>query len=71
MSELKLRKLMEHTQRLKEQLDLPRIKVSEASQTLIKYVTTTKDYLIPSVWGAVDKKEDPFQAGGGGCCTVQ
>jgi hypothetical protein len=31
MSELKLRKLMEHTSRLKEQLDMPRIKVSEAS----------------------------------------
>lgn len=33
MSELKLRKLMEHTQRLREQLELPRIKVSEASHT--------------------------------------
>ena len=33
MSELKLRKLMEHTQRLREQLELPRIKVSEASAT--------------------------------------
>ncbi|KAH9250606.1 hypothetical protein BASA81_011589 [Batrachochytrium salamandrivorans] len=70
MSELKLRKLMEHTQRLKEQLDLPRIRVSEASQTLIQYVTTTKDYLLPSVWGPVDKKEDPFQTTGGSCCTV-
>ncbi|EGF83393.1 hypothetical protein BATDEDRAFT_85889 [Batrachochytrium dendrobatidis JAM81] len=70
MSELKLRKLMEHTQRLKEQLDLPRIKVSEASQTLIQYVTTTKDHLLPSVWGLVDKKEDPFQTGGGSCCIV-
>ncbi|KAI8930175.1 G-protein gamma-like domain-containing protein [Entophlyctis helioformis] len=70
MSELKLRKLMEHTQRLKEQLDLPRIKVSEASQTLIRYVTSTKDFLLPSVWGPVDKKEDPFQTSGGACCTV-
>ncbi|KAL2913719.1 Guanine nucleotide-binding protein subunit gamma [Polyrhizophydium stewartii] len=70
MSELKLRKLMEHTQRLKEQLDLPRIKVSEASQTLIQYVTTTKDSLLPSVWGPVDKKDDPFQTGAGGCCVV-
>lgn len=33
MSELKLRKLMEHTTRLREQLELPRIKVSEASAT--------------------------------------
>ncbi|KAI8915853.1 G-protein gamma-like domain-containing protein [Gorgonomyces haynaldii] len=70
MSELKLRKLMEHTQRLKEQLDLPRIKVSEAGATLISYVNSTKDPLVPSVWGPVDKKDDPFQATGGGCCTI-
>lgn len=32
MSELKLRRLTEHNQRLKEDLDRPRIRVSEASQ---------------------------------------
>ncbi|KAJ3272867.1 hypothetical protein HDV01_005190 [Terramyces sp. JEL0728] len=61
---------MEHTQRLREQLELPRIKVSEAGQTLIAYVKSTKDALLPSVWGPVDKKDDPFQAQGGGCCSV-
>ncbi|KAI8895816.1 G-protein gamma-like domain-containing protein [Globomyces pollinis-pini] len=70
MSELKLRKLMEHTQRLREQLELPRIKVSEAGLTLIAYVKATKDSLLPSVWGPVDKKDDPFQTQGGGCCSV-
>lgn len=35
MSELKLRKLMEHMARLKEQLDMPRIRVSEASEWYI------------------------------------
>ena len=82
MSDLKLRKLIEHTARLKEQLDMPRIKVSEASETyasfiflsffyrLIKYVTSTKDPLLPTVWGPVDKKDDPFVSTGGGCCVV-
>lgn len=32
MSELKLRRLTEHNQRLKEDLERPRIRVSEASQ---------------------------------------
>lgn len=35
MSELKLRRLVEHNQRLKEDLNRPRIKVSEAS---VRYV---------------------------------
>ena len=35
MSELKLRRLTEHNQRLKEDLDRPRIRVSEASQRYV------------------------------------
>ncbi|KAI9190843.1 G-protein gamma-like domain-containing protein [Polychytrium aggregatum] len=71
MSELKLKKLVEHNQRLKEQLDLPRIPVSEASQQLIKYVKETKDFLLPTIWGPVDKKDDPYSAPNGGCaCSV-
>lgn len=70
MSELKLRKLQEHAARLKEQLDLPRIKVSEAGAALIKHVAATKDPLVPSVWGPIEKKDDPFQTTSGGCCSV-
>ncbi|TPX42998.1 hypothetical protein SeMB42_g04904 [Synchytrium endobioticum] len=62
MSEIKLKKLLELNQRLKETLDLPRIPVSEASTSLIKYITSTKDFLLPSVWGSVDKKDDPYSA---------
>lgn len=35
MSELKLRRLTEHNQRLKEDLERPRIRVSEASQRYV------------------------------------
>ncbi|GJF00571.1 G-protein gamma subunit [Phanerochaete sordida] len=72
MSELKLRRLEEHNQRLREDLNRPRIKVSEASVSLIKYCKTTKDYLIPSVWGTVSKAEDPYapQAQEGCKCTI-
>jgi len=73
MSELKLRRLTEHNLRLREDLDRPRVRVSEAAQSLIRYCSQNKDYLVPSVWGPVDKAADPYvqqATGGGGCCTV-
>ncbi|KNZ73793.1 Guanine nucleotide-binding protein subunit gamma [Termitomyces sp. J132] len=45
MSELKLRRLVEHNQRLREDLARPRVRVSEASASLIRYCKTTKDHL--------------------------
>ncbi|KAI0310463.1 heterotrimeric G-protein gamma subunit (G-gamma, Gpg) [Amylostereum chailletii] len=72
MSELKLRRLTEHNQRLREDLNRPRIRVSEASASLIRYCKTTKDHLVPSVWGPVNKAEDPYapQASTQGCACV-
>ena len=115
-SELKLRRLTEHNQRLREDLERQRVRVSEASarsvltsspsclcpstrarsltpwpcshpppsaslprparprprprlltNSLIRYCKTTRDYLVPSVWGPVQKGEDPYapQASGG------
>ncbi|KAF5358549.1 hypothetical protein D9756_001304 [Leucocoprinus leucothites] len=66
MSELKLRRLLEHNQRLKEDLTRPRLKVSEASASLIRYCKTTKDHLVPSVWGPVGRAEDPYNNQGAG-----
>ncbi|GAA6000751.1 Ste18p [Rhodotorula paludigena] len=72
MSELKLRRLTEHNQRLREDLERQRVRVSEASASLIRYCKTTRDYLIPSVWGPVQKGEDPYAPqASGGCCSVQ
>ena len=43
--------------------------VSDSS--LIQYTKTTKDYMVPSVWGPVDKRDDPYApASQGGCCVV-
>jgi hypothetical protein len=51
MSELKLRRLLEHNQRLREDLGRPRIRVSEASASLIRYCKTTTDHLVsPSLF---------------------
>lgn len=70
MSEHKLRKIIEHNRRLKEQLELPRIPVSQASDSLIAFTQNTKDYLLPSIWGP--PPHDPFASqNSGGCgCSV-
>jgi len=71
MAELKYRRLVELNQRLREDLDRPRVRVSEASTSLIRYCKNTRDFLVPSVWGPVDKRDDPYAPSGGGCggCT--
>jgi len=70
MSELKLRRLAEHNQRLREDMARPRARVSEASANLIRYCKTTKDHLVPSVWGPLAKGEDPYAPPTSGCCVV-
>ncbi|ADV23128.1 guanine nucleotide-binding protein subunit gamma [Cryptococcus gattii Ru294] len=70
MAELKLRRLNEHNARLREDLARPRARVSEASISLIKYCSSTKDPLLPSVWGPPGKGEDPYAPPDTGCCTT-
>ncbi|KAL1971794.1 hypothetical protein VTN31DRAFT_1882 [Thermomyces dupontii] len=71
MADLKYRRLMELNSRLKEDLDRPRVKVSEAALSLINYCNNTRDFMVPSVWGQVDKREDPYApTQSGGCCTI-
>ncbi|KAF9960690.1 hypothetical protein BGZ72_006260 [Mortierella alpina] len=68
VSDVKLKRFLEHNQRLKEQLEMRRISVSEASQSLIQFVTSTKDSLLPSLWGIAPS--DPFSKPSTGCCTI-
>ncbi|KAI5279726.1 Guanine nucleotide-binding protein subunit gamma [Ascosphaera aggregata] len=71
MHELKLRRLNELNVRLKEDLDRPRVKVAEASVSLINYCNATRDYMVPSIWGQIDKREDPYAPQqSSGCCTL-
>jgi len=71
MADLKLRRLNELNLRLKEDLDRPRVKVAEASMSLINYCNNTRDYMVPSVWGQVDKKDDPYvPQSDNECCVV-
>ncbi|CAO3621847.1 unnamed protein product [Cunninghamella blakesleeana] len=70
VSEAKLRRLLDLNERLKEQLDIPRIPVSEASRSLIDYCRENTDLMIPSLWGS--KHPDPFaeQVAGCGTCII-
>ncbi|KAI8594518.1 G-protein gamma subunit [Dissophora ornata] len=68
VSEVKLKRFLEHNQRLKEQLEMQRISGSEASESLIKFVTSTKDSLLPTLWG--NAPSDPFSKQSTGCCTI-
>jgi len=71
MAELKLRRLTELNARLREDLERPRIKVSEACTSMINYTRNTKDFMVPSLWGTVDKREDPYAPQqSGGCCVI-
>ncbi|KAL0078750.1 G protein gamma subunit [Phycomyces blakesleeanus] len=71
VSASKLKRLLDHNEHLKDQLNVPRTTVSEAATRLVDYCNSTKDPLVPSVWGAVDKKEDPYgPTKKSHCCTL-
>jgi len=72
MAELKLRRLQELNLRLKEDLERRRIPVSEAANDLISFTEKEpKDWMVPSKWGTVDRKEDPYAPQqSNGCCIV-
>lgn len=71
MADLKLRRLTELNNRLREDLERERIPVSQASKSIIAYCNSTRDYMVPSVWGAVPRGEDPYAPQqSGGCCVM-
>ncbi|KAK3821822.1 MAG: hypothetical protein J3Q66DRAFT_367493 [Benniella sp.] len=61
VSNVKLKRVLEHNQRLKEQLDMGRISVSEASQS-------TRDSFLPNLWGSAPA--DPFSKQNSACCII-
>ncbi|KAG8165485.1 hypothetical protein KVR01_004037 [Diaporthe batatas] len=71
MADLKLRRLTELNNRLREDLERERIPVSQASKSIIAYCNSTRDYMVVTVWGVVPKGEDPYAPQqSGGCCLV-
>ncbi|KAK9480413.1 GGL domain-containing protein [Lipomyces japonicus] len=72
MAELKLKRLNDLVVRLTDDLNRPRVRTSEASRLVVEYTKNTRDFMLPSVWGSVDKKDDPYnpQSSSSGCCSL-
>lgn len=71
MADLKLRRLTELNNRLREDLERERIPVSIAAKSIISYCNGTRDYMVPSVWNSVPKGEDPYAPQqSSGCCAI-
>lgn len=51
MKMMKLERLKRYNQRLKESLQIDRIKASNSSLIIIDYTERTKDMLLPAIWG--------------------
>ncbi|KAI9014548.1 G-protein gamma-like domain-containing protein, partial [Phycomyces nitens] len=63
--ETNLLKLFELNEKLREQLEIQRIPVSEASKSLIDFCQNNQDYMIPSVWNT--DRPDPYAETAGDC----
>ncbi|ORX54601.1 hypothetical protein DM01DRAFT_1407427 [Hesseltinella vesiculosa] len=70
LAEMKLRRVLQQNQNLKAQLETTRLPVSQASQSLIKYCQSTKDPLIPSIWGPAENDHFVPLRKKWKCCTV-
>ncbi|KAJ1989459.1 hypothetical protein H4R33_002064 [Dimargaris cristalligena] len=68
VAEVRYQKLVRQNDAHIEQLNLPRIAVSEASRSIIEFTTQTSDPMIPSIWG--QRTTDPFSTPNSSCCSI-
>ncbi|ORZ02283.1 G-protein gamma subunit [Syncephalastrum racemosum] len=70
IAEAKLNRLLDYNRQLKDQLNIQRVTVSAASDSLFEFCQSTKDPMVPSVWGPMEKHEDPFAAKNKNCSLM-
>ncbi|ORY73903.1 hypothetical protein BCR37DRAFT_389979 [Protomyces lactucae-debilis] len=70
--QLRLRSVQRQVATLKEEFDRPCIATSEACRNLIDYTMSTRDTLVPSVWGKAPAEEREFMGSttSPGCCSI-
>jgi len=69
-AERKYQKLCRLTNRLRDQLRLQTIPVSKAACSLVNYTISVKDPLLPSVWGPIEKRDNPYAATSSKCSCI-
>ncbi|ORX76381.1 hypothetical protein BCR32DRAFT_224294 [Anaeromyces robustus] len=69
-AERKYQKLCRLTNRLRDQLRLQTIPVSKAACSLVNYTISVKDPLLPSVWGPIEKRDNPYAANNTTCSCI-
>jgi len=69
-AERKYQKLCRLTNRLRDQLRLQTIPVSKAACSLVNYTISVKDPLLPSVWGPIEKRDNPYAATNSKCSCI-
>lgn len=80
---LKLKRVSEFNNRLRDELGRDRISASNACLNFIDYVSTHTDYTLPGIWGYPPPGSNPFangnvkrgrsqpdSAGTGSCCNI-
>ncbi|ODQ67221.1 heterotrimeric G-protein gamma subunit (G-gamma, Gpg) [Nadsonia fulvescens var. elongata DSM 6958] len=60
LNDLRLKRILQLNERLKEELNRERIHSSEAAEALINYAQETRDYAVSCVWGPLQSEYDPF-----------
>ncbi|RKP02132.1 hypothetical protein CXG81DRAFT_25217 [Caulochytrium protostelioides] len=68
MTELKLQKLLALNERLRQEEEFPRVRVSEASKALVSFVTSTEDPL--SDPGRIEDNPFTKKTSKGGCTIL-
>ena len=70
MSDLKYQKLLQLNERLRQEEELPRIPVSEASKNLVKYIGEIPDPLPHPLKAECQPNPFTSQPPGGNCCVI-
>ncbi|ANB11716.1 Ste18p [Sugiyamaella lignohabitans] len=70
MYHLKLKRMIERNARLRNELAKDRIYASNACLSLIRYMHTTRDRLIPPLWGYLEEEESVIEEPSSTCCTI-
>ncbi|KAK9448908.1 GGL domain-containing protein [Limtongia smithiae] len=58
--ELKLQRIQLFRDQALDELNREREPASAAVARITQYTKSTKDYMIPSVWGPIERKDDPY-----------